>query len=87
MEQFGIEQQDFSNEHKRSQEIITLEHRVMQKYFEIAGISGNQRVEWANANGAALRQLVDKEPEFLYEFSKKTNAAKEEFEEKLTQYL
>lgn len=87
MEQFGAEQRDFSNEHTRSQEIITLEHRVMQKYFDFVGIPKHQIAGWIDANGAALRQLADKEPEFLYEFMENEKATKEEFELKLQEYL
>lgn len=86
MEQFRTEQPDFSNEHLRSQEIIALEYRVMQKYFEIAGVPKHQIAEWVNQNGAALRQIADREPEFLYDFLEHEDATKETFEAKLQQH-
>lgn len=98
MEQIRAEHPDFSSEHTRSQEIIALEHRVMQKYFNLAGIPEHMVGRWIEgeknekgeiiekSNGEALRKLADNEPEFLYEFLENKNATAKEFEEKLAQY-
>lgn len=79
--------ESFEKENLRSQEIIELEYKAMNKYFEIAGISKEQRALWINEYGGALRALVDNKSEFLQDFSESNKATKEEFEEKLNEYL
>jgi hypothetical protein len=86
MEGFSAEQQDFSREHDRSQEIINLEYRAMNRYFELAGIPKEMRKDWVEANGAALRELAEHDPRSLRAFADNPRATKEEFEEKLQRY-
>ncbi|MDO8572665.1 MAG: hypothetical protein Q7S11_02725 [bacterium] len=85
-ENFG-EQQNYDAEYMLSQEFLALEYRVMQKFFDIAGIIKHERGEWVIAHGKALRQMITKEPEFIDEYLKKESATREEFEGKLGSYL
>ncbi|MBI5817278.1 MAG: hypothetical protein HZB09_02525 [Candidatus Yonathbacteria bacterium] len=86
MEGLSQNNQEHLNEQRLSQDAITLEYSVMQKYFNLAGVPKHQVAEWITANGGALRNLVEKNTDFLEKFANDPDASKDEFEKQLAQY-
>lgn len=84
---FRGEQLNMEHEHGDSQEIIKLEHRVMHKYFELAGIPREMHKEWVETYGASLRTLAETKREFLEAFAQNSDVTKEELEEELSRYI
>lgn len=86
MEGFSQNNNEHSKEQQLSQDAITLEYHVMQRYFDLAGVPKHQVAEWITANGNALRNLVEKNTDFLEKFANDPDANKDEFEKQLAQY-